>query len=98
MRIQNLESKSTIKLLLVRLFLGEIDILKTILPLTLLQEESAVPTRCGISKRPLVCHAIVMNSHDIQVTVSKLTKISYLLDNIPFCMDRILGESTALGS
>lgn len=67
-------------------------------PLALLQEELAVPTGCGISKGPLVCHAIVMNSHDIQVTASELTNIAYLLDHVAFRMNGVLGEATALRS
>lgn len=65
-------------------------------PLTLLQEDLTVTTGCRISKVPLVCHAILMDSHDIQITALQLTNIAKLLDDITLCMDCIIGKPTSL--
>jgi hypothetical protein len=76
--------------------LCEVNVPKTIAPLALVQEQSTIPTRSRISKVPFVCHAIVMNSHDIQITASELTNITNLLDNITLSMNGVIGETTAL--
>jgi hypothetical protein len=80
------------------LLLCEIDMPKTIPSLALVQEQGTVLTRSRVSKVPFVCHAIVMNSHDIQITASELTNITHLLDNIPLCMNCVIGEATSLGA
>lgn len=44
----------------------------------------------------LIGHSVGVNPHDKHVTALELTDISKLLDNIPLCMNGILGETTAL--
>lgn len=69
---------------------------KTIPPLALLQEKLTITARCGVSKMFIACHAICMNAHDIQITVSETTDITKLLNNIPLSMNCVIGKPTSL--
>lgn len=69
---------------------------KAIPPLTLLQEQLTITTRCRVSKIPIACHTVMMNPHDIQVTTLETTDVAKLLNDIPLCMNGEIGKSTPL--
>ena len=64
--------------------------------LALLQEELTITARRRISEMFLLCEAICMNPHNIQIASLQLTKISNLLDYVLFGMDGKVRESTSL--